>query len=197
MTTDLQPLPPRGGFPKGPATETLAEQRKRYEQFVLSTHSRLPDYEKQSIEFYRDKTKLVTVALGATDKKEVPAAPSRRICTHSRCWQCEAGDDDPSAHLRIANCKVASCGLWPVRPYQEFAQPPVPPKAGPGNFIGAIRTHCLQCMGGKDGPERPRHFLPEVTQCRSVTCALWVARPTSSAAPAGETGRAALEATDE
>ena len=195
--TDQDPLPPRGSFPKGPLGETAAERRERYELFVQATHSRAPDYEAQSIKFYRDKTKSVRTGIGEAGSKEVPAAPSRRICATSRCWQCEHGDDDPNGHLRIAGCKVTGCGLWPVRPYQEFAQPPAPPKTGQGNYIDAVRTHCLQCMGGKAGPTRPRHFLPEVALCRVVSCALWPVRPGSQVGAEPKPADPAAESADE
>lgn len=165
--TDPQTKPQRGSFPKGPTGETIAQRRERYEVWVLSTHSRLPDYEAQSITFYRGRTKLVPIGLGATEKKEVPAAPSRRLCATSRCWQCQAGDDDPNAADAIGGCRVAKCGLWLVRPYQEPAATHAEPTAGRGDYIGAIRKHCLDCVGGN---------LQEVRRCTAPTCALFPVR---------------------
>lgn len=181
--TDPQTKPPRGSFPKGLTGETIAQRRERYEVWVLSTHSRLPDYEAQSITFYRDRTKLVLTRPGAAERKEVPAAPSRRLCATSRCWQCQAGDDDPNAAEAIGRCSVEKCGLWPVRPYQELAATPAEPRAGRGDYIGAIRKHCLDCVGSN---------LQEVRRCTAPTCALFpvrfgaaaVAEETQSSQPA-------------
>lgn len=167
MMIDHQPKPERGSFPKGPFGETTAQRRQRYEEWVLGTSGQLPDIEAQSIAFYRGRTKMVPARPGSTERKEVPAAPSRKLCAASRCRQCEACDDDPNGHLRIANCRVPKCGLWPVRPYQEFASTPAPLPTGRVDYAGPIRQHCLDCVGGS--------YL-EVKRCTTVTCALFPAR---------------------
>ena len=186
---DTQPKPPRGSFPKGPPGETTEQRRQRYEQFVLASHSREPDYEAQSIRFYRGRTKLVLTRPGAAERKKIPAAPSRKLCATSRCWQCEHGDDDSNGHLRIANCQLTKCGLWVLRRYQEFADVPPAPRSGRGDYIGAIRTHCLDCVGGKRS---------EVPLCSTVTCALFPVRSGAAKSDADtETGQPETEAGDD
>lgn len=159
--------PPRGSFPKGPDGETAEKRRERYELWVTSTHSRQPDLEAQSINFYRGRSKTVPTGLGAKGRKTIPATPSRKLCAASRCWQCEHGNDDPNGHVRIANCSVTKCGLWPVRPYQDLASDITRRTAGRQSYAAAIREHCMQCSGGKTS---------EVQLCESVTCALFKVR---------------------
>lgn len=159
----LPAKPPRGSFPKGAANETPPQKRERYELWVLATHSRLPDMEANSISFYRGRTKMVSAGPGTAARKEVPAQPSRRLCVDSRCWQCVHGDDDPNGQQRIGDCTASQCPLWPVRPYQVTA-----PAA---SRVVAIRSYCLDCMGGK---------AAEVPDCKTVTCALFPARKGAS-----------------
>lgn len=163
-------LPPRGNFPHGPRGETREQRRERYEQWVLGTRAPQPDYEWQSINFYRGKTRQVRAGLNSAELKTVPAQPSRRLCVNSACWRCEGGGSDANAQERIGNCAAVHCGLHPGRPYQVE-------NAGAQSLKAAIRNHCLRCSG---------ESIKEVHLCTSVTCPVWPVRPVSSLASGAE-----------
>jgi len=152
-------LPARGSFPKGTRGETVAQRRERYELWVLGTYGGKPDYEVQSVRFYRSR-----------------GAGSLALCTASRCWQCVAGDDDANGQQRVADCTNRDCGLWRVRPYQvkpeqRASRPP------------AVRAYCSDCVG-----RVPGGTWKEVEACHAVACAIWPVRPGNWAenAPAQE-----------
>lgn len=174
LATQDDTLPPRGSFPAGPQGETTAHRRERYEAWVLSTHSRVPDYEVQSIRFYRGRTKSVSAGPGSSLQKEVPAQPSRRLCVASRCWQCVAGDDDANGQDRIAQCASKRCALWPVRPYQTV-------EAGRLDYKTAVPAYCRDCMGVAAGGS-----LAAVKDCTVVNCAVFPARPGAQRAAMGQ-----------
>jgi len=176
MNPAIQSL--RGNFPKGPRGETVAQRRERYELWVLSTRAPQPDYEEQSIQFYRGKQTSVKAAPGfSSERKLIPAKPSRKLCVTSRCWQCEAGHDDANAHLRIGNCRAPGCGLWPVRPYQEYANAPPTKDGSIGDYKGAVREYCGQCAGGPNWRKHYQSVAQEVRLCPVVHCAIWPIRP--------------------
>lgn len=155
-------LPARGSFPKGPRGETREQRRERYELWVLATRAPLPDYEGQSIRFYRGKTTDVRTALGSSEFKTVDKTPSRRLCIASACWQCEAGHEDAGGQDRIANCQRVRCGLHTVRPYRESNTATADARRR------AISAYCLECAGGS---------YNEVRLCHAVTCPIWPVRP--------------------
>lgn len=148
VPTTHNPLPPRGSFPKGPKAETVAQRRQRYELWVLATDGGRPDYEVQSVRFYRDK-----------------GSASLAACETQRCWECVAGNEDANGQSRIAECSNTTCGLWPVRPYQPKGTPRASRRT-------AVRAYCSDCVGRPVGGT-----WKEVQACPSVTCGLWPARP--------------------
>lgn len=148
-------LPPRGGFPKGPASETTAEKRERYEAWVLGTRGVVPDREAAQVRRCRSG-----------------APPSKALAVAGRCMQCEHAEDDVGFKDRISGCKVATCGLWSVRPYR-------PDAAGRPSRPAAIRNYCLQCMGSTRN-------LDPIRECRVVVCALWPVRPGVPRAAGGD-----------
>jgi len=162
MTDSQINLPPRGSFPKGPRGETREQRRERYELWVLGTRAPQPDYEGQSIAFYRGKTTQVRTAPGSPDYKTVDKAPSRRLCINSACWRCEAGHEDSGAQERIAQCSRSRCGLHAVRPYREHNT------ATADERRRAVSAYCLECTGGS---------YQEARLCHSVTCPVWPVRP--------------------
>jgi hypothetical protein len=44
---------------------------------------------------------------------------SLRLAINGKCWDCEGAGADPKPRARIADCRVPSCPLYPVRPYQK------------------------------------------------------------------------------
>lgn len=179
MSISQDQLPRRASFPKGPRGETREQRRERYELWVLGTQAPLPDYEGQSIRFFRGKTSQVSVAPGQAETKTVAKAPSRKLAIASTCWQCEAGHDDANGQQRIADCARQRCGLHPVRPYREREAAPA------GARKQAIRACCMECAGGS---------YTEIKLCHSVTCPLWPVRPGASADSADGSEGAGSEA---
>jgi len=51
---------------------------------------------------------------------------SRRLAMDAMCWQCQCGDADPAPRWRIGNCRVITCALWRLRPYQSQHGKPEP-----------------------------------------------------------------------
>lgn len=149
---DASALPQRGSFPQGPRGETVGLRRERYEKWVLGTQAPRPDLEWQAVQFLRGKGK-----------------PSLALCIDARCQQCEHGRDDGNGSARMGACAVRTCGLWPVRPYQD--------KAGtlPGRRA-AVYAYCGQCMGGAEWRRHYRAVAEEVRQCSTVHCAVWPVR---------------------
>lgn len=47
---------------------------------------------------------------------------SLRLAVNAKCFDCEGGDADPNVRGRIGGCKVTTCGLWAVRPYQKGSE---------------------------------------------------------------------------
>jgi hypothetical protein len=47
---------------------------------------------------------------------------SRTQAVKAKCFDCEGGDADPNAKMRIGTCGITTCPLWAVRPYQKSAE---------------------------------------------------------------------------
>ena len=44
---------------------------------------------------------------------------SLSLAIKAKCWDCQAGDDDPHPRWRIGNCTAPDCPLYPHRPYRD------------------------------------------------------------------------------
>ncbi len=44
---------------------------------------------------------------------------SLRLAVNAKCFECEGEDADPGWRVRIKECIIPNCPLFPVRPYQK------------------------------------------------------------------------------
>jgi hypothetical protein len=51
---------------------------------------------------------------------------SLSLAIKAKCWDCQAGDDDPHPRWRIGNCTAPDCPLYPHRPYRDQMGKPTP-----------------------------------------------------------------------
>ncbi len=164
---------PRGAFPKVDHPETPAEQRQRYEEWLIADGRRNPE---------------LTAVLAQPSRNPANMHLSLRLTIRARCYQCENGGSDHGYKERIAACAVQRCALWSVRPYKAPGEQPVmlvrkedlaygdyhgQALASPGMRRPAINGYCHECQGGK----RMANVMRAVHDCATADCALWLARP--------------------
>lgn len=182
----------RGDFPKGPADESAADKRLRYEQWIIETHdealkrlkvTRFTDPEYDSIK--------------ATNRQWSPQlgdyiTSSKIKDIKARCWQCVGIEDDDAVNkAAIAQCSARNCALWSVRPFQPAEEKIAYLRsdevkkrdfddldhlakalANPGNRTQAIKGYCHECKGGG----LTYKARQAVYDCADANCALWCVR---------------------
>jgi hypothetical protein len=74
------------------------------------------------LQAYREKLAAGEITRGERKdpiQKLATNPKSLRLSVNAKCYDCEGGDADPGVRARIGGCKVTTCGLWAVRPYQK------------------------------------------------------------------------------
>jgi hypothetical protein len=44
---------------------------------------------------------------------------SLKLAIRAHCWECNGRDADPHVKLRVRDCTIKDCPLWPHRPWQD------------------------------------------------------------------------------
>ncbi len=182
----------RGDFPKGPADESAADKRLRYEQWVIETHAALPPLKPGHRRILDPEfDAIMAQSYRWDDINNFPKTGSKILAIKARCWQCVGEDDEASNIASIAQCTARNCALWSVRPFQpkEDKIPNLPIKevvrvgfkkldflakalAHPGSRPQAIKGYCHVCKGGESSHNTRR----AVFDCADANCALWYCR---------------------